>query len=135
MITKIPSNISLSKLPCKPPYPYTQSQHAYTLDFSKIGNVALYGKQGSGKELLLESLIYSLSTTYTMQELQIYIMDFGAEILKVFENNPLVGNVVTIGEEDKIDGIFKYVKNAVYKGIKNEKRYDRFSFFYAYLNR
>ncbi len=84
-----------------------------TLPISEYGNVGLYGKTGSGKELFIQSLVYSLTTTYTIQELEIYIMDFGAEILKSLEANPVVGNVITINEEDKIDGVLKYVLNRI----------------------
>ena len=93
--------------------PATQSQNLLTLPISEYGNIGLYGKTGSGKELFIQSLVYSLTTTYAIQELEIYIMDFGAEILKSLEPNPLVGNVVTINEEDKIDGIIKYVLNRI----------------------
>ncbi len=93
--------------------PYTQSQHIMTLPISEYGNVGLYGKTGSGKELFIQSLVYSLTTTYTIQELEIYILDFGAEILRSLEANPIVGNVVTINEVDKIDGVLKYVLNRI----------------------
>lgn len=93
--------------------PYTQSQNIFTLPISSKGNIVLYGKGGSGKELLLQSLVYSLSTTYSLQEINVYIIDCGAETLKIFDQNPIVGNYTTAAEVDKIDGIFKYVLNAM----------------------
>ncbi len=97
--------------------PYTQSQNIFKLPISKSGNIMVYGAAGSGKELLLESLIYSLSSTYTLNECNIYVLDFGAETLKVCENNPMVGDVITAGERDKIDGLFIYIDQE----LKNRK--------------
>ena len=102
--------------------PYTQSQNVYTLPISSKGNIAIYGKVGAGKELFLQSILYSLATTYSLQEINVYIIDCGAETLKVFDQNPIVGNYTSTSDVDKIDGIFKFVLNAmrVRKDLFNE---------------
>jgi len=91
--------------------PYTQSQRVCTLPLYKCGNTAIYGDTGSGKELLLQSILYSLSSTYTLGECNAYVIDCGAQILKVFENNPMVGSVINYEEKDKVDGFFIFIKN------------------------
>lgn len=93
--------------------PYTQSQNMYNMPISSKGNIIVYGKVGAGKELLLQSLLYSLATTYSLQEINVYIIDCGAETLKVFDQNPIVGNYTSSADVDKIDGIFKFVLNAM----------------------
>lgn len=89
--------------------PYTQSQNLCTLNISKYGNIIIYGGIGSGKELLLQSLVYSIASTYIMSECNIYIMDFGAQTLKVYDDCPIVGNVILGDESDKIVGLFVFL--------------------------
>lgn len=90
--------------------PYTQSQKLYTLPLYDVGNTAIYGAAGSGKELLLLSLIYSLSSTYTLGECNVYVLDCGAQILQVCKNNPIVGNVINGEDADQVDGYFIYMR-------------------------
>lgn len=97
--------------------PYTQSQKLYTLPLQETGNVMIGGTVGSGKELTLLSLIYSISSTYTISECNIYVLDFGAQILKVCESNPIVGNVINGENTDQVDGLFTFIK----KQIKERK--------------
>lgn len=90
--------------------PYTQSQKIYTLPLPETGNVVIGGSTGSGKELTLLSLIYSLSSTYTLNECNIYVLDFGAQILKVCESNPIVANVINGEDTDQVDGLFTFIR-------------------------
>ena len=66
------------------------------------GNTIVYGMAGSGKENFITTIIYSSMLTYTPNEVNYYILDFGAEILKYFSNTPIVGDIVYINEEDKV---------------------------------
>ena len=91
--------------------PYTQSQKIYTLPITEVGNVVIHGDTGSGKELLLQSLLYSLSSTYTLGECNCYVLDFGAQILKIYEDNPMVGSVINGEDKDKVDGMFIFINN------------------------
>lgn len=93
--------------------PYTQSQKLYTLPLPETGNVVIGGSTGSGKELTLLSLIYSLSSTYTLNECNIYVLDFGAQILKVCESNPIVANVINGEDTDQVDGLFTFIKKTL----------------------
>lgn len=91
--------------------PYTQSQKIYTIPLTEVGNVSIHGDTGSGKELLLQSMLYSLSSTYTLGECNCYVLDFGAQILKIYENNPMVGSVINGEDKDKVDGLFIFLNN------------------------
>ena len=42
-----------------------------------------------------------------------YILDFGSESLKVFEDSPLVGNVLVSSDKDKIVNLFKMLINKI----------------------
>lgn len=85
--------------------PYRQKQEILTMDFTNNGNAVVYGASGSGKEMLLATMMYSLIKDYTAREINMYVLDFGAEILKTFENAPQVGDVITDGQDEKIESL------------------------------
>ena len=87
--------------------PDNQSQGLLTLPLSREGNTIIYGVGGSGKEMMLTSLIYSTITTHTSDEVNFYLLDFGAETLRVFKNAPHVGDVLLASEKEKIENLFK----------------------------
>lgn len=93
--------------------PNKQKQNLLTIPISKEGNALLYGASGSGKELFLTTLIYSLITTYTPSEVGIYILDFGTGVLNNFVDSSHIGDVVHSGEDEKIENLFKYIKTEI----------------------
>ena len=93
--------------------PNKQRQGLLTLPVSSDGNVLVYGMVGSGKDMFVSSLIYSLITTYSVDEVNIYAMDFGAETLRIYKNAPQVGGVVFSYEKDKIANLFKMLKKII----------------------
>lgn len=102
-------NVELSGLSCvigELDDPYTQSQKPMILDFSTDGNMLLYGSAGSGKELLLTTMLVSLYQKLSAERLNTYILDFGAESLKIFENAPQTGGVVIAGEDQRVASLF-----------------------------
>ena len=52
---------------------------------SKRENLIIYGNAKSGKETLLATIIYDLINNYTANQINIYIIDFGSESLKIFK--------------------------------------------------
>jgi len=93
--------------------PHKQQQGLLTVPISKDGNFALYGSSGSGKELFITTLLYSLITTYTPEELGIYILDFGTEVLNNFSDSPHIGDIIHSGDDEKIENIFKFIKTEI----------------------
>ena len=91
--------------------PNNQRQDLLTINLTVDGNTSIYGSSGSGKELLLSSMIYSLITNHTPDEVNIYIMDFGSGTLGSFRKAPHVGDFILPSEEDKINNIFKMLDN------------------------
>lgn len=126
-LDKIPENIYIDSLKSKYNFvrknyylnpiigeyddPSNQNQFALTIPFSKIGNAIIYGIAGSGKEIFLQSLIYSLMTSYSPLEVNFYIVDFGAETLRVFADSPYVGDIVYVNDKDKLINLFKLINN------------------------
>lgn len=87
--------------------PNNQRQELLTLPLSKDGNTIIYGSTGSGKSLLLTTLIYSTIVDHDPTEVNFYILDFGSETLRVFKDAPQVGDIIFASEEEKIGNLFK----------------------------
>ena len=89
--------------------PFNQSQRLLTVPLTEKGNVLCYGAAGSGKENFLTTMLYSLYRHHSSRELNVYILDFGAETLQMFADAPQTGDFVVSGEEEKIQNLFRYL--------------------------
>lgn len=98
--------------------PNNQHQDIITIPLSSDGNNLIYGSSGSGKELLLTTMIYSLITNHSPQEVNLYIVDFGAGTLKMFNDAPQVGDVIFSSQEEKIRNLFKAINGELNKRKK-----------------
>ena len=87
--------------------PFNQKQEALTIPLSEAGNCLVYGSTGSGKATFLTTLCYSLLKNHTAEELNLYLMDYGAETLKLFEGAPQIGGIVTASEGEKTERLFR----------------------------
>lgn len=90
--------------------PERQYQGEFDIDFTKKGNLLIYGLVGSGKENLVMTILYSICMYHTSEEVNIYLLDFGAEILKIFKDMPQVGDIALIDDNDKIKSILLMVE-------------------------
>lgn len=95
--------------------PTTQHQGLLSINFTKNGNTLIYGIPGSGKENLLTTLITSICTKHQTEEVNIYIMDFGAETLSKFKNYPQVGDIVYIDEIEKANSLYTFLNKEINK--------------------
>ncbi len=90
--------------------PERQFQGEFDVDFTGNGNLLIYGLAGSGKENLVTTILYSICLYHPSQEVNIYILDFGAEVLKIFKDMPQVGDVALIDDRDKIKGVLLMIE-------------------------
>ena len=93
--------------------PFNQNQGVASLKLSDMGNTIIYGSADSGKETLLSTIIYDIITTHTPEEVQLYLLDFGSEVLKIFKNAPHVGDVVFIDNNEKINRFFEMIQKEI----------------------
>ena len=93
--------------------PYNQRQGIVRLNLSNDGNTIIYGNAESGKETLLSTLIYDLISTYTPEEVQAYLLDFGSEALKIFKESPHVGDIAFINNSEKIGRFFNMIQHEI----------------------
>lgn len=101
--------------------PDSQQQGLLNVDLTKVGNTIIYGRNGSGKENLLSTIIWSSIIEHTPEEVNLYIIDCGAETLKMFQTMPHVGECVTCDDGEKIVNIFAMLHEEM------EKRKDLFA--------
>ena len=65
-------------------------------------NTVIIGSSQYGKTNLLQTVIRSVASVYTPEDVNIYILDFGSMFLKNYENLPHVGGVVCAADEEKL---------------------------------
>ena len=95
--------------------PRNQSQGCVTLPITNGGNTYIMGSSRSGKNTLLSTMIYSTLITHNSEEVNFYIIDFGAEKLKKFARAPQVGDVLTMENMDKIKYLMYMLQIEQYK--------------------
>lgn len=93
--------------------PFNQTQNALTIPFTRDGNCLIFGSAGNGKTTLCTTLCYTLLKYHTANELNLYIMDYGAETLKVFERAPQVGGVILSSDEEKVINLIKMLSKEI----------------------
>ncbi len=68
--------------------PREQSQYPLILDFMKDGHQVLYGAPSTGKTSFLQTVILSAALSYTPEQVNFVILDYGSYILRLFETLP-----------------------------------------------
>ena len=89
--------------------PVNQQQHLLTLPINEQGNTIIYGIPGSGKELVLTTIVYSSATLYSPEEVNFYILDFSSETMSILRELPQVGDVILASDKDKLENLFKLI--------------------------
>lgn len=72
-------------------------------------NTLIVGSSMSGKTNLLQLIIRGIADRYTVDEVNIYIIDFSSMVLKNFESLNHVGGVVVSNEDEKLKNLFKLI--------------------------
>ena len=86
--------------------PDSQTQDATFIDIASKNTVVI-GSPQTGKTNMLQSMIRTIAETNTVEEANIYIIDFASMVLKNFEGLAHVGGVVTSSEDEKLKNLFK----------------------------
>jgi S-DNA-T family DNA segregation ATPase FtsK/SpoIIIE len=115
--------------------PANQIQYPLEINFLKDGNLLIYGGPGSGKTSLLQTIIFSLALSYSPEDVNIYMVDFGARVLNIFSDLPHAGDIVFLEDEDKLKRLFEFVLKEIdyrkrvfsEKGISSYKTFKNYS--------
>lgn len=106
--------------------PEVQRQFPLIVDFAQNGHLAIAGGVSSGKSTMMQTLFYSLISTYSPAELNLYLIDFSSQMMAPFEKAPHVGGVVMEGEDDRLDKLFGLL-STILKERKKQIRGGSFS--------
>ena len=98
--------------------PKNQKQGPVLLDVNN-GNICVIGSVGSGRTTLLSTFIYSNVINHNCDEVNFYIIDCGSEKLRIFQNAPQVGDVLSVSDKDKINNLFYMINSE----ISNRQKY------------
>lgn len=100
------NDFSLSAYVGKVDDPENQMQYPLCIDLVEKGHLVVVGGVTSGKSTFLQTLVYSMITTYSPAELNVYAVDFSSQMLCAFEDDAHVGGVIIEGQDDKLDKLF-----------------------------
>ncbi|WP_201377396.1 type VII secretion protein EccCb [Ktedonobacter sp. SOSP1-85] len=94
--------------------PLQQAQEPLILDFSGSGgHLALVGAPQAGKSTFLRTLVTSLMLTHSPRDVQIYGIDMGGGLLRIFEQAPHVGAVCGKSDRDKLRRMVRQMRKVI----------------------
>ncbi len=89
--------------------PINQEQRAFRLSFLHENHVLICGGISGGKTTLVQTILFSLASSMSPEQVQIYIADFGSRTLGVFGILPHVGDVVFDDNIDKVEKLIAMI--------------------------
>ena len=92
--------------------PENQAQMDVGIDFANGMHHMICGIISSGKSTFAQTAVYSLCMTYSPMLLNVYLLDFSAQMLTVFDGLPHVGGIITEAdlETDRIGKFFMLIR-------------------------
>lgn len=93
--------------------PSRQRQYINMLNLSQ-NNIYMLGSSQSGKTNVLQTIIRGLTSIYSPEEVNIYILDFASMIMKNFSELNHVGGVIVASEEDKLKTFLKLIQQIMH---------------------
>jgi S-DNA-T family DNA segregation ATPase FtsK/SpoIIIE len=75
------------------------------------GNLLLFGISGSGTTTTLASLVLSLATVHSPEELEVYVFDFGAGELKALEGLPHTESVILADDRERQSRLVRHLRD------------------------
>ncbi len=93
--------------------PEKQEQGILEYSYKDDGNTLIFGNDEIEREGLISSIIYSTCIRHGTDEVNIYIIDYGSETLRMFDGFPQIGGMAFIGEDEKLKNLFKLIINEI----------------------
>lgn len=85
-------------------FPQECLQEVMSIDFEdQDGHLWIVGVLGSGKSMTLETILLSLALSNTPEQVQFYIIEYGAGRLLKYETLPHTGAVIRLTDPDSND--------------------------------
>jgi S-DNA-T family DNA segregation ATPase FtsK/SpoIIIE len=89
--------------------PRQREQRPLRINLGKEGHLAVFGAPGYGTTTFVQTLVTSLARTYSPADVNLYLLDFGGRLLKLFEPLPHVGAVITADETERVERLLRYL--------------------------
>lgn len=97
-------------------FPAQQQQLPFCADVHQGTNMLIFGSAGTGKSTMLRTLVTSLALTNAPDEVIIYVIDYGGQTaLKVLEEFPHVGAVITRIETERTERLIQMLQKEVFR--------------------
>ena len=93
--------------------PEKQEQGILTYSLKEDGNTLIIGNELPENEKLLNTILYSICKYHDSSEVNLYIIDYGSEELRMFSNLPQIGGMVFIGETERFNNLFKLIRTTI----------------------
>lgn len=93
--------------------PERQEQNLLTYSLAKDGNTIVYGNDEIERENMLNAILYSICKTHSSKEINIYIVDYGSEQMRIFDGFPQIGGLVFLGDDEGIKNLFKLMAEEI----------------------
>lgn len=93
--------------------PDMQEQREYIHDFSKDGNMAVFGASGFGKSTVLMNMALMLASTNSPELMNFYVMDFGNAALVPLDRLPHTADYMSFDDMEKIKKLVKILEDAM----------------------
>ena len=94
--------------------PENQWQDVKDVNFTQ-GHIMVIGSSQFGKTNLLQTLVRGLAERYSSDMVHIYILDFASMIMRNFSKLNHVGEVMTSGDDEKLETFFKMMSEELGK--------------------
>ena len=104
---------------------YEAEQQVLTVDVTGDALMVL-GASGRGKTTFVKSFVLALAAQYSPADLHIFALDFGRGGLKALRNLPHVGGIVEGNDDDRIERLFRMVRNLMDERQRKLAAYDGF---------
>lgn len=89
--------------------PEHQRQFPATIDLSICSNLLICGISGIGKTTMLQTMLISLMTEYSCEQLTYYILDFSSRTLKMFSDSKHCGLAAFSDDREAVTRLFSYI--------------------------
>lgn len=109
--------------------PENQNQYVLTYNLEQSQHLLIVGDASSGKTSFIQALLYLLSSRYSPEQVNYYVLDYSSRMLKIFSKLPHCGAVLLEDDADVIDCFFELINNIVVerKRLFSELSVDNFS--------
>ncbi len=93
--------------------PENQEQGLLSYSLNERGNTIIIGNEGTERENLLDAFIFSIITTHSPDEVNLYLVDYGSEVLRKYMKAPHFGGMCFADEVEPLRNLFKLIDSEI----------------------